>query len=242
MPLERLSLREMQQRPVRTLLTLLSIIIGSGAILATAVSSRSAKQAQTAMVEAVTGKASLEISAAAGTPLEIKSLKFLKELPNIEVISPMIRRFAMMTVQSQGDGDGKAPASRKFRVQLLGVNPVQDRLVRGTRVVSGADFSAPNESPTEGQPTPVWTDATFAKSAELAIGDEIKLLTRSGRQTARIVGIVETKEASSAIQSAVIVVPLAVAQIWNRAQGSVDVVQLVVPKDKRWFLDHHAHH
>jgi putative ABC transport system permease protein len=254
MPLTRLSFREMQQRPVRTLLTLLSILIGSGAIVATAVSSRSAQQAQMAMVESVTGKASLEIAAAAGAPMDVKNLRFLGDISDIDVVSPLLRRFSMMTVKQKGDtpsiqtatsqatagelGDkqptqGQEAGPRKYRVQLLGVNLRQDQKVRGTRVIRGAEFEAEEENTTDNRPTAVWIDAGFAASTGVSVDDEIKLLTRSGVQTARIAGIVETQEASSAMQSAVIIAPMRIVQRWTRSQGKVDVVQLVVEKEDR---------
>ncbi|MCU0707965.1 MAG: ABC transporter permease [Pirellula sp.] len=229
MPLSRLSLREMQQRPVRTLLTLLSILIGAGAIVATAVSSRSAQRAQMAMVEAVTGRASLEITAAAGAPMDAKGLTFLGDLPNIETISPLIRRFSMMTVKNkENDPNGKSSGSRKFRVQLVGANLRQDQKVRGTRVIQGAEFESLNETEPSDQPTSVWVDSGFADAAGVAVGDDVKLLTKSGVQTVRIAGFTESKDASSAIQSAVVIAPLRIVQRWTRSQGKVDVVQLVV--------------
>lgn len=247
MPLSRLSLREMQQRPVRTLLTLLSILIGSGAIVATAVSSRSAQLAQMAMVEAVTGKASLEITAAAGAPLETKSLAFLNDIEHVDTISPLIRRFSMMTTKRPDDEssppgsatnkatdkpEGATPAT-KYRVQLLGANLLQDQKVRGTTVVEGRAFDAPESSESDSQATDVWIDAGFAKTARLKVGDEVKLLTKSGIQTARIAGTVHTKDASSALQSAVLIAPLRTIQRWTKSQGKIDVIQLVVGDEKQ---------
>jgi putative ABC transport system permease protein len=223
----------MQQRPLRTLLTLLSIIIGSGAIVATSVSSRSAQQAQMAMVEAVTGKASLEISAAAGVPLDAKTLTFLGDVEDIDVVSPVIRRFSMMTVRTQADSEVEPGEARKFRVQLLGVHLRQDQKVRGTRVVEGIDFDDPSGTDSKDQPTSVWIDSGFAKSIDLNVGEEVKLLTKSGVQTVKIAGVVESKNASSAMESAVIIAPLRTVQRWTRSQGKVDVVQLVVSKEER---------
>ncbi len=248
MALYRLSLREMQKRPVRTLLTLLSIIIGSGAIVATAISSRSAQLAQVAMVEAVTGKASLEIQAAGGAPLEAKELTFLGDIPGIDVISPALRRFSMMTVKSgpsQSENQaGNAVADtapppekiepQKFRVQLLGVNLLQDQQVRGTEVVEGASFDtdeSANNSNTSS--TDVWIDAGFANASGVVLGDEVSLLTRSGIQTARIAGLVKAHDASSSLQSAVVIAPIRTIQRWTRSQGRLDVVQLVIRDEKQ---------
>jgi putative ABC transport system permease protein len=234
MPLSRLSVREMQQRPVRTLLTVLSILIGAAAIVATAVSSRSAQRAQMSMVEAVTGKASLEITAAANAPLDAKALRFLGDVAEIEVVSPMLRRFSMMTVPARRvASDGSENASRRYRMQLLGVNLKQDQKVRGTRVVRGEEFDSDDANDTDSRPTAVWIDIGFANSTGVSVGDDVKLLTKSGIQTARIAGIVESKDASSALQSAVIIAPLRTVQRWTRSQGKVDVVQLVVKNENR---------
>jgi hypothetical protein len=98
MALSRLSLRELQSRPARSLLTLLSIIIGAGAIVATYIASDSAKLAQRAMVQNVTGNAHLEIQAAGGGSFDIREVLFLKELDGIEVISPSVRRYSLLSM------------------------------------------------------------------------------------------------------------------------------------------------
>jgi len=241
MPLLRLSLREMQQRPVRTLLTLLSVVIGAGAIVATAISSRSAQLAQISMVEAVTGKANLEIQSVGGASLDAKDLTFLGDVPGLKVISPSIRRFSMMTVRdAEGEDakgeDAKEPAaatSKKFRVQLLGVNLLQDQKVRGTEVIAGADFESVEEPNDANASTRVWIDAGFAKSAGVAIGQDVRFLTKGGIQTATIAGTVQARDASSALQSAVVIAPLRTIQRWTRSQGKVDVVQLVLENDEQ---------
>ena len=132
MALLRLSLRELQSRPVRTLLTLLSIVIGSGAILSTYISSSSARLAQRAMVEGVTGNAHLEVQAAGGGSFDIRDVLFIQDISGISVISPSVRRYSTL---STIDPDGKP--DRKYRVQLLGVDFVQDQKIRNLQFVSG---------------------------------------------------------------------------------------------------------
>ncbi len=61
MPLGKLSRREIQSRPLRSLLTLISIVIGVGAIVSTSISTESARLAQEAMIKTVTGNASLKL-------------------------------------------------------------------------------------------------------------------------------------------------------------------------------------
>ena len=99
MPLRRLSIREIRSRPARSLLTLLSIVIGVSAIVATYLASDSAQLAQIAMVRAVTGNASLEIEAVGGASFDGKPLEPVAKLPGVKIASPVLRRYSNMTVK-----------------------------------------------------------------------------------------------------------------------------------------------
>jgi putative ABC transport system permease protein len=224
MALARLSLRELQSRPARSLLTLLSIIIGAGAIVATYIASDSAKLAQRAMVQNVTGNAQLEIQAAGGGSFDIREVLFLKELDGIEVISPSVRRYSTLaTLDAQGKPD------RKLRVQLLGVDFAEDKKVRNIEHVAGKDpfVEAPSDEPE------VWCDEGLAKSAGLAVGQEVKLLTKTGNQSAKIAGLLKSNTAASAFQSAVLMAPTRTIQKWTRSTNKLDVVQLMLSDEKR---------
>jgi putative ABC transport system permease protein len=224
MALARLSLRELQSRPARSLLTLLSIIIGAGAIVATYIASDSAKLAQRAMVQNVTGNAQLEIQAAGGGSFDIREVLFLKELDGIEVISPSVRRYSTLaTLDAQGKPD------RKLRVQLLGVDFAEDKKVRNIEHVAGKDpfVEVPSDEPE------VWCDEGLAKSAGLAVGQEVKLLTKTGNQSAKIAGLLKSNTAASAFQSAVLMAPTRTIQKWTRSTNKLDVVQLMLSDEKR---------
>ena len=257
MPLSRLSFRELQNRPVRSLLTLLSIVIGAGAIIATSLSTSSARLAQKAMVDAVTGNASLEIQAVGGGSFDAKSVAFLNDIPDLEVVSPAIRRFSTMSLPRPAadaatppveddtvQDDIKKARPKKFRVQLLGVNLEDDQRVRKTRVVAGADpLAKPSDPSNESAPNPtpaskndVWIDDGFARSAKLDIGQEILLLTKSGVQSAHIAGLIHSESASSAFQSALVIAPLRTVQRWTRSPGKLDLVQIIL-RDERKLAD-----
>ena len=261
MPLRRLSLRELQNRPARTLLTILSIVIGAGAIVATALSSKSARLAQVAMVQAVTGRTSLEIQSVGGSSFDAKQVAFLTDTEGLEVISPAIRRFATMTVpepkspesaatesapprsnKDSSNKDSSKSEPRKFRVQLLGVDLQQDQLVRNTEIIRGTDRgestnrdsgSTDAEATETAKEQEVFVDEGFARAANLELGRQVKLLTKGGNQTARIGGWIRSKDASSALQSAVVVAPLRVVQRWTRSPGKLDLVQLVARDEKQ---------
>lgn len=112
MPLRKLSLREIQSRPLRSLLTLLSIVIGVGAIVATSLASNSARLAQEAMVKTVTGSASLEIEGVGGSSFDAKPYEFVAKLPEVEVASPVMRRYTnLRNIKRPARADESAPKS-----------------------------------------------------------------------------------------------------------------------------------
>lgn len=228
MPLGKLSRREIQSRPLRSLLTLLSVVIGVSAIVATSLASNSARLAQEAMVQSVTGKASLEIEAVGGASFDGKPLEFVAKLESVQVASPILRRFSNMQVvksnatedQALKDKDGK-PVS--YRVQLLGVIPDLDMQVRGYTVVEGKGLTY-DESDRQS----VLIDAGFAQSAKIQVGTQIRLLTRSFGQNATVIGLIKANDASAGLQSGLVVGQLRTIQRWSQANGKLDAIQVVL--------------
>ncbi|AMV32536.1 ABC transporter permease YtrF precursor [Pirellula sp. SH-Sr6A] len=232
MPLGKLSRREIQSRPLRSLLTLLSVVIGVSAIVATSLASNSARLAQEAMVQSVTGKASLEIEGVGGASFDGKPLEFVAKLDAVQVASPILRRFSNMQVvpakepgkeaeKSADSSESKKPIS--YRVQLLGVMPDLDKQVRGYTVVEGKELTYE-----ESDRQSVLIDAGFAQSAKIKVGSQLRLLTRSFGQNATVVGLIKANDASAGLQSGLVVGQLRTIQRWSQANGKLDAVQVVL--------------
>ena len=235
MPLRRLSIREIQSRPARSFLTLLSIVGGVAAIVATYLASESAQLAQIALVRAVSGNAALEIEGAGGASFDGKPLEPIAKLAGVAVASPVLRRYSNMTLGAEPEPDpNKAPAGSeseikkpvRYRVQLLGVVPELDQQVRGYKLVSGENL---NHSDSDSNA--VLMDEGFARSAHVTLGSEVRFLTRSYVQTGKVVGLIKPSNASAGIQSGLIVAHLTTVQRWSRANGKLDAVQIVLDKN-----------
>ncbi len=241
MPLRRLSIREIRSRPARSLLTLLSIVIGVSAIVATYLASDSAQLAQIAMVRAVTGNASLEIEAVGGASFEGKPLEPVAKLPGVQIASPILRRYSNMKVMRPPENppvststDASSDEAKietvftRYRVQLLGVVPESDRQVRSYTLVAGKDLEDPSTDEAS-----VLMDASFAESAKVSIGSSVAFETRSGTQSAQVVGLLKPNDASAGIQSGLIVARLLTVQRWTKSPGKLDAVQLVLDKEAK---------
>ncbi|MFY8201514.1 MAG: ABC transporter permease, partial [Pirellula staleyi] len=228
MPLRKLSVREIQSRPARSLLTLLSIVIGVAAIVATSLASTSAQLAQMAMVRAVTGNASLEIQGAGSLSFDGKPLEPIASLPGVAVASPILRRYSNMTLSGVANSTSDEPkAPTRFRVQLLGVLPTLDKQVRSYQLVEGVGLEQ-----FEGNTPGVLMDVSFAKSTNVKVGSEVRFLTKSSLQpkAATVVGLIKPNDTSAALQSGLIVAELTTVQRWSRATGKLDAIQIVLDK------------
>ncbi|XZE21328.1 FtsX-like permease family protein [Pirellulaceae bacterium SH449] len=236
MPLAKLSRREIQSRPLRSLLTLISIVIGVGAIVSTSISTESARLAQEAMIKTVTGNAALEIVSITDGWFDGKPLEPIARMEGVQVASPIIRRFVQISVppgsshsdieESKGDGDPgvskERPQNRTFRLQILGVIPELDRKVRDFKIVDGRELSYEQEDRDS-----VVIDEQLAQTAGLKVGSKFLVQTLSRSQEVTVVGISKALDASAAIQSGPILVQLRSAQRWSRANGKVGVLQIV---------------
>jgi putative ABC transport system permease protein len=159
MPLRKLSIREIQSRPVRSILTLLSIILGVSAIVATLLASSSSRLAQTAMFNSVTGNAALEVESAGGASFDGKPLEAVLDIPGVSIASPLMRRMYQMSVvddptstqatTTEEPATNEPPTkkvSKLFRFQVLGVVPKLDKQVRNYQVVEGRDLDGPSSN------------------------------------------------------------------------------------------------
>src|SRR4029078_7884342 len=103
----------MQQRPRRTILTMLSIVIGVAAAVAVGLGTATTRNAYKAMFAMVTGRATLEIDGKGGKSFDASVLNHVQGLTGIQAVSPLIERTVAMTVGED----------RRLRVQLLGIDP-----------------------------------------------------------------------------------------------------------------------
>ncbi|MBI2478351.1 MAG: ABC transporter permease [Planctomycetia bacterium] len=207
MALLKFSLRETSSRPVRTILTVLSIVIAVGAVVSVSIATTTTRTAQQNMFAAVTGRAALEVVAEGGGSFPVTVANEIDQLPGVQAV-PLIRRYTIIYL-----------TDRKVKAQVMGIIPERDQLVRDYEVVAGRMFSAGTE---------VTLDATFARSLGLQVGDTVKMLTRSGMKTSEIVGLVKPRSGSAVAEGGLLYMSLGLAQSRFKLPGEIDAVQIVL--------------
>ncbi|MEX0819596.1 MAG: ABC transporter permease, partial [Pirellulaceae bacterium] len=207
MALLKFSLREVSTRPVRAVLTVLSIVIAVGAVVSVSIATTTTRVAQRNMLSSVTGRAALEVVAEGGGSFSVTVANEIDQLEGVQAV-PVIRRYTIVYIED-----------RKVKAQAMGIVPERDRLVRDYEIVSGRMFAAGSE---------IVLDATFARGLKLQVGDTLRMLTRGGLKTSEIVGVVNPRSGSAVTEGGLLYMSLGLAQSRFKLPGEIDTVQIVL--------------
>ncbi len=204
----RMAWREIRQRPGRSLLTMLSIVIGVASVVAVSLATNSTRQAFDKMFETIAGRAAFEVTAAAGGVFDSQIVETLSNIAGVAVAAPVVQRPMMMTF------DG-----RRTKLMSLGVDPVKDKLVHKYEIVEGQSMLESNG---------IYLDATFARNQNLKSNDKVQLVTRRGLISANIGGLYVSEGTAATGQGAVMMMTLSAAQYFSKMGTRIDAIQIVL--------------
>jgi putative ABC transport system permease protein len=202
----------MQQRPGRTILTMLSIVIGVTAAVAVGLGTATTRNAYKQMFALVTGRSTLEVDATGGGAFEADVFDKVAAVSGVAAATPLIERPTSMSLE---DGE------RRVRMQILGIDPQRDSSVRDYTIVAGRQVKEGDE---------LVLDEGFAQYLGLKVGDEVKLLTRRLSKPFTIVGLLRSQAGAAIAQTAMAFLPIQRAQFHFNARGqanSIDKIQIV---------------
>ncbi len=208
MALWRYSWRHLRQKRGRSLLTLTGVVLGVAAVVGVGIALDTARTAHRSMFEGLAGRAGLEISAAGRSQFKATDVARACELDAVQSCVPMLRMAAGVVAHS-----GVMP------VLLVGIDPAADHAARRLPVSAGRPLSEVDG---------VLLDAAFASAAGLSIGDEARLLTRTGVQELSVAGLLAPGGATAFNAGAVAYVRLSTAQRLFAAGEQVNAMQLVL--------------
>ena len=208
MTLAQFSLREVRSRPGRVLLTFLSIAIGVGAVVAVLLATATSRAAQRSMLQAVSGKADLELISDSPSGFDYGLVGVVRDTAGVELAAPSLNRVAVLFI----DEDKRA------RTQVFGIDPRIDQQVRDYEVVAGRLPEKYSE---------MLLDESFALSLDVQVDTRVKILARGGLQEFQVVGLVRPSGTAVALGSAAYLV-LPAAQSVFKTGGRIDQVQIVV--------------
>ena len=211
MSLGRITFREMQHRKVRTFLTVMSVALGTAAVVSVLLTTATVRNAQSAMFDALIGNTDLVITAEGGASFDEEVLARVREVEGVEAAVPSLNRSTILSAKES-----------KAKTQVLGVDPAIDSAIREVQVVEGSFPQSGSE---------LAIDERFAESLQLKVGDEVRLLTRSGLRDWRVSGLVTQGNASGIAQGGIIYAPLSTVQSQFRSRGKLDKIELTTGQE-----------
>lgn len=208
MSLQTFSWRAMWRRPGRTILTLLSIVIGVAAVITVTITTAATRRAYQQMFALVTGRAALVVSAEDESPLAETVRAQVAAVPGVTAAVPVLSRLAVLYAHQE-----------RLHTQLLGVDPACDNAVRDYAVKAGRGLQGGKE---------LLLDEAFAERMQVRVGDRVRLLTRRGLKEITVVGLLELRGASVLQHAGLVLIPLPTAQTWFAKPGQLSSLQVVV--------------
>ena len=202
----------MQQRPGRTILTMLSIVIGVTAAVAVGLGTATTRNAYKQMFAIVTGRATLEVDAAGGGGFDGQVFEKVESLPGIIAAAPLVDRPTSLSLEG---------GERRVRLEILGIDPARDTKVRDYEIRSGRQVQEGDE---------LVLDEGFAKFIGLNIDDEVRILTKQGSKPFNVVGLIRPKTGAVLAQTALAFMSIDRAQLYFNPRGKrnlIDKIQIV---------------
>lgn len=217
---------EVRSHPLRTLLTLLSVAIGVGAVVAIHCASTSARQAFVQLNESLTGEVDLEVVAEDGSRFDAKWNETVSGVSGVEYALPILRRSTILYARG-----------RRTTTSALGVEHSHPRALASYKLVAGRYWRAGAESAGPGDRsgsnsssprTEVLLEANLAASLDLSAGDSATFLLPSGPTRTVVIGLLSPRSAASTTQSERVFFRLADLQQATRLNGKIDQLQVIL--------------
>jgi putative ABC transport system permease protein len=210
MVLWKFGLRHVLKRPGRAILTLLSIIIAVAAVTSVSIATSTTRVAYREMFATVTGRAQLEVTAESSPGYDQSVLDLVRETPGVKVAVPVLQRPTILYANH-----------RRVKLMALGIDPQKDQAIRDY-VMSKGSFLHDDRG--------VLLEVGFAHNMGIDVGDEVKLLTRSGMRRVTITGVLSARGMAALQLAGLMFMPIDEAQSLFRAPGRVDSIQIVLDR------------
>ncbi len=197
-------------RPLRILLTVLSIAGGVAAVVAVLQATAATRDQLAGLHETLASRSAMEVVAADASAFSLQDVSSLNEMPGIEAAIPVHRVFALIY-----------SGREHVRGIATGVDLEQYRQLRDFDIVAGRLCSGPDEACIE---------ASAAEHLGVQVGQDVQLRVRGKRWLTpkTITGIIRPQGLGTVEETASLFMPLSAAGQLNDADGSATSIKIVL--------------
>lgn len=223
-----LVLRSFRTRPLRAILSTFGIVLGVAAILAIGVTNRNAMASIERLFENTSGKANLIVTSAEtdGEGFSENLLTHIRSLSGVAAAVPSLQVQTALAADAAPTELGLSMFGQSAGgLVLYGIDPQQDSQVREYRMLAGEFLS---DDP---QAEEIVLVDTYASKNELELGKMVEVITPSGVEKLRLVGLMAKEGPGQLNNGAFGVIALSAAQKLSYRDGTIDQVDVVVTED-----------
>jgi putative ABC transport system permease protein len=198
--------RGLVARPARTILTILGIAVGVGALVAALAVNAGLETSIDRTVTSLVGRADLRVAAFTDAGLSDATLTALDAVPGVALTAPAIERRSFLSSEP-----GRPPATQP--VTVLGIDPSREPRVRDLVVARGAPLEA-------GSGDVALITETLAASEGLDIGSELSILGAGAPVKVRVAGLLAGDGPALGSSGRTLIVPIMTARRLALADGA----------------------
>jgi putative ABC transport system permease protein len=227
------SLRHLLHEGGRTLLTLLGVALGVAVFVSMRLANRSAMASFAETVDAVAGKANLQITSDS-EGFDERIYPRVRAVPGVKAAAPVVQTYARADLERKGDTGVYRKGERgpyEETLLILGIDLFSERPFGRYEPPERGDQMAALEFLTD--PHAAAITRSLADRRGLKAGDSLNLVSGGRRVSLTVRHVVESGELQQAMGGNVVITDIAVAQeVFNR-YGKLDRIDLVVDPDRR---------
>jgi putative ABC transport system permease protein len=217
MNLWQLSLSDLFRRPGRSLLTLLSIILGVSTVFAVSTTITGAREGYRRMMEALSGKADAQITALGGGRFPQELLADVEKSPLVALAVPFLSQDAVLRA-----------GERRIQINGIGTDIEKEQKLHPFEIVSGR---LPRSAGEDDDSYELILEASLAQSAGIKLDDTLKILARRlPYPNVRVVGLIRPADVSAITQGGLTYFALKDWQYLCKAEDKIDSLQIMLTK------------
>jgi putative ABC transport system permease protein len=229
-----ITLRHFRDEWGKLLLSVVGVMLGVAVFLAIRLANTTALGAFSSSLDAVAGRANLQVLSNDGLGFDESLIGRLREIRAVEAAAPVVEQYAQIVDSAERARPGSGTPVLVFGVDIFAENRFRSYTFPGGESGGGSE----GESGGEGlkfllEPDAIIITSKLARQYGLQRGDSLPMIAAGKRLLFRVSGIIEPTETASALGGNFALLDIASAQeIFNR-KGLVDRVDLLVAEKGR---------
>lgn len=215
----------------KLLLSVVGVAIGVAVFIAIRLANTTAFDAFSSSLDAVAGRANLQVVSNDGRGFDEKFITRLREAKAVEAAAPVVEQYAQLL-----DSAELARAGQGAPVLVFGIDVFSERAMREYRFERGPKVRRSEGTDEEPglefllRPRAIVVTTKVARAVGARVGDSISLIAAGRRISFDVVGIITPEGTASALGGSFALLDIASAQEMFGRVGRLDRIDLLVPE------------